>query len=174
MGALHDGHLTLVREAKKRAAFVVVSIFVNPTQFGPNEDLSRYPRDLAGDLARLAPLGVDAVFTPQASELYPAGEETRVRVGPLAEPLCGRTRPGHFEGVATIVAKLFGIAGPSVAVFGQKDYQQLLVIRRMARDLFAPVEVVGIPTVRERDGLAMSSRNAFLSPGRSRAGARAR
>jgi pantoate--beta-alanine ligase len=163
MGALHDGHLTLVREAKRRAAFVVVSIFVNPTQFGPSEDLSRYPRDLAGDLARLAPLGVDAVFAPQASALYEAGEDTRVHVGRVAEPLCGRTRPGHFDGVATIVAKLFNIVGPSVAVFGQKDYQQLLVIRRMARDLFAPVEVVGIPTVRERDGLAMSSRNAFLS-----------
>ncbi len=164
MGALHEGHLALAREAKRRAPFVVASIFVNPTQFGPKEDLSRYPRDLEGDLAKLATAKVDAVFAPEASELYPAGEETRVHVGRLAEPLCGQTRPGHFEGVATIVAKLFALVGPSVAIFGQKDYQQLLVIRRMALDLFLPVEVVGMPTVREADGLAMSSRNAYLSP----------
>lgn len=163
MGALHAGHLALAREARRHASLVVASIFVNPTQFGPNEDLSRYPRDLQGDIAKLAPLGVDVVFAPEPGELYPAGEETRVRVGPLAEPLCGRSRPGHFEGVATIVAKLFGIVGPSSAVFGKKDYQQLLVIRRMARDLFVPVEVVALRTVREPDGLAMSSRNAYLS-----------
>lgn len=164
MGALHAGHFALVREAKKRASFVVVSIFVNPTQFGVNEDLSKYPRDLTGDLERLGPLGVDAVFAPQPSELYEHGEDTRVHVGRLSEALCGRTRPEHFEGVATVVAKLFGVVGPSVAVFGQKDFQQLLVIRRMARDLFIPVEVVGVRTVREPDGLALSSRNAFLSP----------
>jgi pantoate--beta-alanine ligase len=163
MGALHAGHLALVREARRQAAFVVASIFVNPTQFGPREDLSRYPRDLDGDVAKLASVGVDAVFAPEAGELYPVGEETRVRVGPLAQPLCGRSRPGHFEGVATIVAKLFGIVGPSTAVFGKKDYQQLLVVRRMARDLFLPVEILAVPTVRESDGLAMSSRNAYLS-----------
>jgi pantoate--beta-alanine ligase len=163
MGALHAGHLALVREAKRRASFVVVTIFVNPTQFGPNEDLARYPRDVAGDLAKLATVGADAVFVPEPRELYPAGEETRVRVGRSAEALCGLSRPGHFEGVATVVAKLLCIAGPSVAVFGRKDYQQLVVIRRMVRDLFIPVEIVGAPIVREADGLAMSSRNAFLS-----------
>jgi pantoate--beta-alanine ligase len=165
MGALHDGHLALVREAKRRARFVVASIFVNEAQFGPSEDFSRYPRDLEGDLRRLESVGVDAVFTPEPAEMYPADEQTRVRVGALAEPLCGAFRPGHFEGVATVVAKLFGIAGPSVAVFGRKDYQQLVVIRRMARDLFMPVEIVGHPIVREPDGLAMSSRNAYLSSG---------
>jgi pantoate--beta-alanine ligase len=163
MGALHAGHLALAREARRRAAFVVASIFVNPTQFGPGEDLSRYPRDLDGDLAKLASLGVDAVFAPEAGELYPAGEQTRVRVGRLAEPLCGRSRPGHFEGVATIVAKLFGVVGACSAVFGKKDYQQLLVVRRMVRDLFLPIEIVAVRTVREPDGLAMSSRNAYLS-----------
>jgi pantoate--beta-alanine ligase len=164
MGALHAGHLSLADEAARRAAFIVASIFVNPTQFGPNEDLSRYPRDLAGDVAKLATRGVHAVFAPEPAQMYPAGEQTRVRVGALTEPLCGRSRPGHFEGVATIVAKLFAAVGPCVAVFGKKDYQQLLVIRRMARDLFLPVEVVGLRTVREPDGLAMSSRNAYLSP----------
>src|ERR1700761_3363774 len=131
MGALHAGHLALVAEAKKRADFVVLSIFVNPTQFGPNEDLAKYPRDLAGDLGRLArqePGRVDAVFAPQPSEMYVAGEDTRVLVGKVAEPMCGLTRPGHFTGVATVVAKLFNLAGPSVVVFGKKDYQQLLVI----------------------------------------------
>ncbi len=163
MGALHAGHLSLAHEAKRRASFVVVSIFVNPTQFAPNEDLTRYPRDVEGDVAKLGLVGVDAVFVPDPAELYPEGEETRVRVGPLADALCGRSRPGHFEGVATVVAKLFCIVGASVAVFGRKDYQQWLVIRRMVRDLFMPVEVVGAPIVREREGLAMSSRNAFLS-----------
>jgi pantoate--beta-alanine ligase len=164
MGALHAGHLSLASEAKRRAGFVVASIFVNPTQFGPNEDLSRYPRDLEGDMAKLASVGVNAVFAPEPAEVYPPGEQTRVRVGAVAEPLCGRFRPGHFEGVATVVAKLFALAGPCVAVFGKKDYQQLLVIRRMAQDLFLPVEIVGLATKREGDGLAMSSRNAYLSP----------
>jgi pantoate--beta-alanine ligase len=163
MGALHAGHLALAGEARRRARLVVASIFVNPTQFGPNEDLSRYPRDLDGDLAKLASRGVDAVFAPEPGELYPVGDETRVRVGKLAEPLCGRSRPGHFEGVATVVAKLFGVVGPSVAVFGKKDYQQLQIIRRVTRDLFLPVEIVAVRTVREPDGLAMSSRNAYLS-----------
>lgn len=164
MGALHAGHLALVAEAKRRASFVLVSIFVNPTQFGPNDDLARYPRDLGGDLSKLARSGVDIVFAPDAQALYASDDDTRVHVGALAAPLEGAHRPGHFEGVATIVAKLFAIVGPCAAVFGRKDYQQLLVVRRMARDLFFPVEVVGHPTVREPDGLAMSSRNAYLSP----------
>ncbi len=170
MGALHEGHLALVREAKRRAPFVLASIFVNPTQFGPGEDFARYPRDLAGDVAKVASAGADAVFAPEPGEMYPQGEQTRVRVGALAEPLCGAFRPGHFEGVATVVTKLFGVAGPCVAVFGRKDYQQLAIIRRLARDLFLPVEVVGHPIVREPDGLAMSSRNVYLSvPERLRA-----
>ncbi len=164
MGALHDGHLALVRDAKARAPFVVVSIFVNPTQFGPNEDFSRYPRDLASDVAKLASVGADAVFAPDAAAMYPPGEQTRVHVGALAAPLCGKFRPGHFEGVATVVTKLFALAGPCVAVFGKKDYQQLAILRRVVKDLFLPVEVVGHPIVREPDGLAMSSRNAYLSP----------
>jgi pantoate--beta-alanine ligase len=163
MGALHAGHLALMREARRRARFLMVSVFVNPAQFGPNEDFSRYPRDLEGDMRKLASIGPDAMFAPERDEIYPAGEQTRVRVGALAEPLCGAFRPGHFEGVATVVAKLFAIVGPSVAVFGRKDYQQLLVVRQMARDLFMPVEVVGHAIVREPDGLATSSRNAYLS-----------
>jgi pantoate--beta-alanine ligase len=162
MGALHEGHLSLVREARRHAGFVVVTIFVNPTQFGPNEDLARYPRDLPGDLAKLD--GADAVFAPEAAAMYPPGDETRVRVGALAEPLCGAFRPGHFEGVATVVTKLFGLAGACVAVFGQKDYQQLAIIRRLVLDLFLPVEIIGHAIFREADGLAMSSRNAYLSP----------
>lgn len=164
MGALHAGHLALVREARRRADFVVVSIFVNPTQFAPGDDFDRYPRNLDEDIRQLAPLEVAAVFAPLASEMYPTGEETRVRVPALAEPLCGRFRPGHFEGVATIVAKLFIVVGACDAIFGRKDYQQLLVIRRMARDLLMPVMVIEHPIVREPDGLAMSSRNAYLSP----------
>jgi pantoate--beta-alanine ligase len=168
MGALHDGHLALVGEAKRRAAFVVVSIFVNPTQFGPHEDLARYPRDIEGDLAKLAPLAANLVFAPDATEMYPPGDQTRVDPGALATPLEGALRPGHFEGVATVVAKLFAVVGPCSAVFGRKDYQQLLVVRRMVRDLFLPVEVVGHPIVRDRDGLAMSSRNRYLSAGERR------
>ncbi len=164
MGALHEGHLALVTEAKRRALMVAVSIFVNPTQFGPNEDFSRYPRDIAGDVAKLARVGADLVFTPEATAMYPKGEQTRVNVGALATPLCGAFRPGHFEGVATVVTKLFALAGPCVAVFGKKDYQQLAILRRVAQDLFLPVEVVGHAIVRETDGLAMSSRNAYLAP----------
>jgi pantoate--beta-alanine ligase len=163
MGALHAGHLALVREARRRATFVAASVFVNPTQFGPSEDFARYPRDLAADAAKLAAEGVDLVLAPSVEDMYPPGDETRVRVGALAAALEGAHRPGHFEGVATVVAKLLAVAGPCVAVFGRKDYQQLLVIRRMARDLFLPVDIVGHPIVREEDGLALSSRNAYLS-----------
>jgi pantoate--beta-alanine ligase len=161
MGALHRGHLALVDEARRRATFVVVSIFVNPTQFGPGEDLDKYPRDLPADLAKLS--AADAVFAPDAGAMYAPGDQTRVRVGAVAEPLCGKFRPGHFEGVATVVTKLFALTGPCVAVFGEKDYQQLAVLRRVALDLFLPVEIVGHAIVREPDGLAMSSRNAYLS-----------
>lgn len=170
MGALHDGHRALMREARRRADVAAVTIFVNPTQFGPKEDLARYPRDLEGDVEKCEKEGVSLVFAPDATEMYPAGERTRVRVSGLTDHLCGASRPGHFEGVATIVTKLFAVAGPSVAVFGRKDYQQLQVIRRMTRDLLLPVEIVGFPTVREADGLALSSRNAYLAPDeRSRA-----
>lgn len=164
MGALHEGHLTLAREARRQASMVTASIFVNPTQFGPLEDLSRYPRDLEGDAFKLASVGVDIIFAPSPEAMYPTGEQTRVHVGSLATPLCGAFRPGHFEGVATIVTKLFSLTGPSIAVFGRKDYQQLQVIRRIVQDLFLPIEILGIPTVREADGLAMSSRNLYLSP----------
>jgi pantoate--beta-alanine ligase len=163
MGALHAGHVELVHEARKQADFVVVSVFVNPTQFGPNEDLARYPRTLDADLARCEAAGAALVFAPSAEAMYPPGDETRVRVGPTAAPLCGVHRPGHFEGVATVVTKLFALAGPCHAFFGRKDYQQLKVIERFTRDLFLPVAVTGVRTVREPDGLAMSSRNAYLS-----------
>jgi pantoate--beta-alanine ligase len=161
MGALHEGHLALVREALRHANFVMCTIFVNPTQFGPNEDFARYPRDLDGDVQKL--YGASVVFAPETPAMYPPGDETRVSVGGLAAHLCGPHRPGHFEGVATVVTKLFGIAGRCTAVFGKKDYQQLAILRRIAKDLFLPVEVVGHPIVREPDGLAMSSRNAYLS-----------
>ncbi len=164
MGALHEGHLSLVREARSRAAEVAVTIFVNPTQFGPNEDFERYPRTLERDLELLQSAGASHVFAPEASEMYPAGERTRVHVSGLTAALCGPHRPGHFDGVATIVSKLFAVAGECVAVFGRKDYQQLKVIERMTRDLLLPVEVVGLCTLRQSDGLALSSRNAYLSP----------
>jgi pantoate--beta-alanine ligase len=163
MGALHDGHLSLVREAKARADEVAVSIFVNPTQFGPNEDFARYPRTLERDLELCRQAGASPVFAPEASEMYPAGERTRVHVSGLTSALCGPHRPGHFDGVTTIVSKLFAVAGACVAVFGRKDYQQLKVIERMARDLLLPVEIVGLKTLRDADGLALSSRNAYLS-----------
>ncbi len=162
MGALHDGHFALVREARKHADFVAVSIFVNPTQFGPSEDLEKYPRTLEQDVEGCSRAGATCVFHPDRSAMYPPGEQTRVRVGEVAEPLCGATRPGHFEGVATIVTKLFVVTGPCVAVFGRKDYQQLKVIERITGDLLLPVKIVGHPTVREPDGLAMSSRNRYL------------
>jgi pantoate--beta-alanine ligase len=163
MGALHEGHLALVDEAARHANVVAVTIFVNPTQFGPNEDFSKYPRVLERDLELCRGRGVAIVFAPPASEMYPEGEQTRVRVEGLATHLCGPFRPGHFEGVATVVAKLFALAGACTAVFGRKDYQQLKVIERLARDLLLPVSVVGHPTVRDPDGLALSSRNQYLS-----------
>ncbi|MCU0663086.1 MAG: pantoate--beta-alanine ligase [Myxococcota bacterium] len=164
MGALHEGHLVLVDRARSKGQFVVVTIFVNPTQFGPGEDLSRYPRDLEGDVAKLEQRGVDLVFTPNVGDMYPNGHATTVHVSGLTEHLCGAQRPSHFDGVALIVAKLLNIVGPSTAVFGRKDYQQLRVIRRMVRDLDMPIEVLGVPTVRDADGLAKSSRNAYLGP----------
>jgi len=162
MGALHAGHLALVGEARRRTDRVVVSIFVNPTQFAPHEDLSSYPRDLEGDLEKCRQAGVDAVFAPEPGELYPAGAQTWVEVAELSKPLCGGSRPHFFRGVATVVAKLLIAARPHVAVFGEKDYQQLLVVRRLARDLLLDVEIVGVPLVRDADGLALSSRNAYL------------
>jgi pantoate--beta-alanine ligase len=163
MGALHAGHLKLVEVARRHAERVAVSIFVNPTQFGPNEDFERYPRNLERDVELLASVGADLVFAPPPAEMYPQGERTRVSVAVLSEHLCGPFRPGHFQGVATVVSKLFAVAGPCTAVFGRKDYQQLKVIERLARDLLLPVQVVGEPTVRDADGLALSSRNAYLS-----------
>ena len=165
MGALHEGHRTLVRAARERAATVVVSVFVNPTQFGPGEDFDRYPRTWDADLAALAEEGAEVVFHPPVEEVYPPGAVgVRVDPGPLGSVLEGAVRPGHFAGVLTVVAKLFGLVRPDQAVFGEKDYQQLTLIRAMARELALPVEVVGIPTVREDDGLALSSRNRYLDP----------
>jgi pantoate--beta-alanine ligase len=163
MGYLHEGHASLMREAKKRAPIVVVSIFVNPTQFGVNEDLDSYPRDLERDKAVAQAEGVDVIFAPTAGDMYPAGYQSYLNVEEITGELCGASRPGHFRGVTTVVAKLFNIVAPRVAIFGKKDFQQLAVIRRMVQDFNMEVEIVGMPIVREFDGLALSSRNARLS-----------
>lgn len=163
MGYLHDGHLALVEASRARCDITVVSIFVNPTQFGPNEDLSTYPRDFERDEKLCRDAGVAIVFAPVAQEIYPAQFETFVEPGELVKPLCGAFRPGHFRGVATVVCKLFNMVQPDAAFFGQKDFQQCAVVRRMAIDLNFPIEIVTVPTVREADGLAMRSRNRYLS-----------
>lgn len=164
MGALHEGHLQLIRRAKRECRRLVVSIFVNPLQFGQKEDFRRYPRDLRGDVAKLKPLGVDVVFAPTVASFYGRNFQTTVAAGTLGRPLCGRFRPGHFDGVATVCTKLFNVAEPDRAYFGQKDFQQLRVIEQLVEDLHLPVEIRRHPTVREKDGLAMSSRNRTLSP----------
>ncbi|MFL5799361.1 MAG: pantoate--beta-alanine ligase [Actinomycetota bacterium] len=166
MGSFHEGHLSLIRRAREERDIVAVSVFVNPLQFGPHEDFEAYPRDLDRDLDLARKQGVDLVFAPTVEEMYPAGQPAvTVDPGPLAERLEGAIRPGHFRGVATVVAKLLHVVGPSTAYFGEKDAQQLAIVRRMVRDLSFPVDIAGCPIVREPDGVAMSSRNAFLSPG---------
>ena len=175
MGALHTGHVSLLEEGRRRGQALVLSIFVNPTQFGPREDLARYPRTVDRDLALAAGAGTDVAFVPSAAEVYPPGYQTFIDVREVSQGLCGERRPGHFVGVATVVAKLFLMVRPDVAIFGEKDFQQLAVVRRMTADLNLGVEIVGHPTVREPDGLAMSSRNVYLSPAeRTRAAALSR
>lgn len=169
MGYLHEGHLSLVRLSKRDTGSTILSIFVNPAQFGPKEDLEKYPRDTEGDLEKCRREGVDIVFMPEPADMYPKGYGTYVNVEGITSGLCGRSRPGHFKGVATVVAKLFNIVQPDKAYFGQKDFQQTAVIRRMVKDLNMAVEVVVGPTLREPDGLAMSSRNAYLKPEERRA-----
>jgi pantoate--beta-alanine ligase len=164
MGALHEGHLSLVRRAKRESDITVVSIFVNPAQFGPGEDFNRYPRDTEDDLEKLSALGVEIVFLPAEGELYPDGFSTFFEIGNIGKVLCGLSRPGHFNGVATVVAKLFNIIMPHKAYFGQKDFQQALVVKKLSRELNFDIDIIVCPTVRETDGLAMSSRNRYLKP----------
>jgi pantoate--beta-alanine ligase len=164
MGFFHEGHLELMRVGKKLADKLIISIFVNPTQFGPTEDFGEYPRNTEGDLARAREVGVDIVFFPSVNEMYPEGFQTNVQVEKATQHLCGISRPVYFDGVTTVVAKLFNMTMPHLAVFGQKDYQQLMVISRMVTDLNMPIKIVPVPTVREPDGLAMSSRNSYLNP----------
>jgi pantoate--beta-alanine ligase len=163
MGFLHEGHISLMQKAREVSDVVVISIFVNPTQFGPSEDLERYPRDLEGDLKKAEEAGVDYVYFPSNVEMYPEGYQTYITVEDVSQGLCGASRPAHFRGVATVVAKLFNIMKPHMAFFGEKDYQQLKVIERMTKDLNFDMEIVGLPTIREPDGMALSSRNAYLS-----------
>lgn len=164
MGYFHDGHLSLMREGRRRGDLLIVSLFVNPTQFGPNEDFKNYPRDFERDSKMAEGVGVDILFAPEATDMYPSDHQTIVRVEKVTQNLCGRSRPTHFQGVTTVVMMLFEIVMPYVAIFGEKDYQQLVTIQQMARDLHLNVEVLGMPTVREADGLAMSSRNTYLLP----------
>jgi len=168
MGFFHEGHLELMRVARRHADKAIISVFVNPIQFGPSEDFASYPRDLEGDLSKAREVGVDIAFVPTVRDMYPEGFQTKVSVEGLDKHLCGLSRPGHFDGVTTVVAKLFLATKPHLAIFGQKDYQQLTVITRMVRDLNMDIEIVGVPTVREPDGLAMSSRNAYLTPDQRR------
>jgi len=164
MGFLHQGHIELLRLGRDKGDRLIMTIFVNPTQFGPHEDFEKYPRDTEGDLNKARSAGVDAVFMPTVEEMYPDGFQSTVTVNTITQYLCGKFRPGHFAGVTIVVAKLFNITKPHLAIFGEKDYQQLAVIKQMVRDLNMDIDIIGLPTVRERDGLAMSSRNKYLSP----------